>query len=432
VTGTCGAGQYVQSVNVAGTVGCGTDANSGGDITSVNAGTGLTGGATSGDATLAVAVPLNLTQAASSGSALTASITDGASTSQVQSITQAGIAPGLSVTLNNASNGARGIDVDQNGVGPGVFADSVGGTAVRGITHAISAAGVIGDNDRGEAVVGRTQNGVASNDATCCSGIGAVVGRADGPGGYGTRGFVTDINGGIGALGQAGVSAGTGTGVRGENLNAGNPGNGVEGATNGSGNGVVGTTSGAGNAGLFNGHVQINGGLDVTGVKNFKIDDPRDPANRSLSQTAIESDQLAVIYSGNVTTGSNGSATVKLPAYATSLAADWRYQLTSIGSFTQAIVGRKVDVAGTFVVRTRKPGTEVSWTVIGKRIDAFARKNPIVAVQAKKGKDRGRYLNPGAYGQPKSRGVAQPPVGEAIAAFGRDRLVSDAPAGTRP
>src|SRR4051794_358798 len=100
---------------------------------------------------------------------------------------------------------------------------------------------------------------------------------------------------------------------------------------------------------------------------------------------------------------------------ATALAGDWRYQLTPIGSFTNAIVGREVDRAGTFVIRTRKPDTKVSWTIIGERIDPYARKNPIVAIQAKKGKDRGRYLNPDAYGQPRLENV-RPPIGQALAA----------------
>ena len=351
-----------------------------------------------------------------------------ASTNGVESLTQAGIGNGLSVAMNNASNGARAIDVDQNGVGPGVFVDDTGGNAIWGLTGSISAAALLGDSSSGEVVVGRQNGAVCEANIGFCNGIGAVVGRMDGRGGYGVRGFVTDPNGGIGVLGQTGISGGTGTGLRGENVNVANAGNGVEGATNGSGSGVVGSTSGSGNAGLFNGHVQINGGLDVTGTKNFKIDDPRDPANRSLTQTAIESDQLAVIYSGNVTTGAGGSATVELPDYATALAADWRYQLTPIGSFTEAIIGREVDASGTFVVRTRKPGTKVSWTVIGRRIDPYAKKNPIVAVQRKAGKERGRYLNPGAYGKPRSAGVAQPPVGEAIAAASPNRrLASDSP-----
>ncbi len=54
VAGTCLPGQFMVGVNANGGVACSADANSGGDITSVAAGFGLTGGGLSGDATLAV------------------------------------------------------------------------------------------------------------------------------------------------------------------------------------------------------------------------------------------------------------------------------------------------------------------------------------------------------------------------------------------
>jgi len=55
VTGMCdGAGQSIKTIAANGTVTCEFDDNSGGDITAVNAGAGLIGGALSGDATLAV------------------------------------------------------------------------------------------------------------------------------------------------------------------------------------------------------------------------------------------------------------------------------------------------------------------------------------------------------------------------------------------
>jgi hypothetical protein len=52
VTGTCSSGQSIQNVNQDGTVLCAPSGS--GDITAVNAGSGLNGGATTGDATLAV------------------------------------------------------------------------------------------------------------------------------------------------------------------------------------------------------------------------------------------------------------------------------------------------------------------------------------------------------------------------------------------
>jgi hypothetical protein len=52
VTGSCAANNSIRTINEDGTVVCEFDNNSGGDITSVNAGSGLSGGGTNGDVTL--------------------------------------------------------------------------------------------------------------------------------------------------------------------------------------------------------------------------------------------------------------------------------------------------------------------------------------------------------------------------------------------
>ncbi|MBL0153290.1 MAG: hypothetical protein IPP93_07340 [Chitinophagaceae bacterium] len=146
-----------------------------------------------------------------------------ANTNTAVAVATNGIGSGITVTMPNASNGARGIDVNQSGVGPGVFSVSAGGSGVWGITSSISAAGVIGDNTFGEAVVGRNRGG---------NGVGAVVGRNDSSG-YGVRGFNT--KNGIGVLGQTGISGGTGIGGRFENVNAANPTPVLQAAGNGTG-----------------------------------------------------------------------------------------------------------------------------------------------------------------------------------------------------
>jgi hypothetical protein len=164
-----------------------------------------------------------LSTAIGTGEAGNFRVQNAASTTPALRVSTTGIGNGISVQLTNASNGARGIDVLQTGVGPGVFATSAGGNAVWGITSSISAAGVIGDNTFGEAVVGRNRGGV---------GVGAVVGRNDSSG-YGVRGFNTKD--GIGVLGQAGISGGTGVGGRFENVNAANGSDALQAVTNGTG-----------------------------------------------------------------------------------------------------------------------------------------------------------------------------------------------------
>lgn len=54
VSGACATGAFLQGVNQDGTVVCGSDSTGTGDITGVAAGTGLSGGGTSGDVTLTV------------------------------------------------------------------------------------------------------------------------------------------------------------------------------------------------------------------------------------------------------------------------------------------------------------------------------------------------------------------------------------------
>jgi hypothetical protein len=326
----------------------------------------------------------------------------------------------------SASTGARGISVNQTGVGPGVFVNDVGGNALWGITGSISSAAVIGDSSSGEAVVGRQTGAICENNPGNCNGIGSVVGRHDGEGGYGVRGFVTDPNGAIGVLGQAGISGGSGVAVRGENVNAASSRNAVEAVTNGSGSALL---AQAAQAATFNGNVTVNGNMTVTGTKSgFHIDDPRAPTERTLTHTPLETDTLAVTYSGNVRTGADGRATVKLPSYATAIARDWRYQLTPIGRFGQAIVERELR-GGRFVIRTEHGNTKVSLTVTGTRTDPQAKAHGVDPVADKHGAERGRYLEPSLYGAPASRSSVERlrleggPRGRVAAA--RERLASE-------
>jgi hypothetical protein len=370
---SCPLGQYLRAVAQNGTVTCGTDADSGGDITAVSAGNGLSGGGTSGDVSLAVTAPLSL------------SIPGNAQANPVVSLTQGTSSPALSISAQ-----ANGVDAT---------------------TGSISSAALVGRGSTGEVVVGIN---TAGQNHTCgsisCAGIGAVVGRHDGNGGYGVRGFQTSSAGGIGVLGQAGISGGTGVGVRGENVNANNASNAVEGVTNGSGAGIMGQGT---LAGLFNGNVHVTGNLTVDGTKTgFHIDDPRAPATRTLSHTPVDTDRLSVQYTGNVRTGRDGRASVRLPGYATAIAGDWRYELTPIGTFGQAIVEREV-ARGVFVIRTQHPFTKVSWMVTGIRHDPQALKDPIVVVQEKRAAQRGHYLDPSLYGHSaSSAAVARAPLEE--------------------
>ena len=149
----------------------------------------------------------------------------------------------------------------------------------------------------------------------------------------------------------------------------------------------------------------VSGNLSVTGTKNFKIDHPADPANKYLLHASVESSEVLNVYSGNVVTDARGRAVVALPEWFEALNEDPRYQLTVIGRFAQAIVARKVE-NNRFEIKTSAPKVEVSWQVTAVRSDAVMVKHPFRAEEDKPLAERGRYLNPEAFGLPPERGVA--------------------------
>ena len=156
-------------------------------------------------------------------------------------------------------------------------------------------------------------------------------------------------------------------------------------------------------------NIIVFGSLNVVGSKNFKIDHPLDPANKYLFHSCVESNQPLLIYSGNVITDAQGKAEVIMPSYFEALNINYRYQLTVVGEeFAQARVSRKIN-NNSFSVKTDKPNIELSWQVTGERNDAYSKAHPYVAEQDKKPGDRGKYLAPELFGQPKEMGIGYRP-----------------------
>jgi hypothetical protein len=141
------------------------------------------------------------------------------------------------------------------------------------------------------------------------------------------------------------------------------------------------------------------------GVKEFHIDHPLDPANKFLNHASVESNEVLNVYSGNIITGADGTATVELPDYFSALNADFRYQLTVIGQFAQAIVFREIE-NNVFVVKTDKPAVKVSWQVTARRQDAWMRTHSLQVEEDKPEEERGYYLNPELFGQPEERSLS--------------------------
>jgi hypothetical protein len=250
---------------------------------------------------------------------------------------------------------------------------------------------------------------------------GDSVDFAGGHGVFSQGGNSDNFRAGDGALSRGGDSvtgqAGVGVGANGGDSSRGNAGVGLFafGGTSDHAGGIAGdgivvhagfARNGAAKAlaGNFTGDVLIDGALNVTGTKNFRIDNPLDPENKYLLHAAIESSEVLNIYSGNVVTDANGDAVVVLADWFEALNRDIRYQLTVVGTFAQAIVSEKVR-HNRFAIRTTAPNVEVSWQVTGVRADPVMLRNPFKAEEDKPAHERGTYLTPEAYGQPYERGT---------------------------
>jgi len=246
-----------------------------------------------------------------------------------------------------------------------------------------------------------------------------VVGQASGNSGVGVIGEIVSGGTGIGVQGKA-LPGSAGQGVWGESsASVGISGFGPDGVDgighSGSGSGVfafndsTGDALAAGNqsggfAGFFLGDVDVDGNLSKAGG-SFKIDHPLDPANKYLYHSFVESPDMMNIYNGNVTTDGQGNAVVSLPEWFEALNRDFRYQLTVVGQFAQAMVASKVS-NHQFIIKTDKPNVEVSWQVTGIRQDAWANAHRIPVEVQKSGRDRGLYLHPELFGASADKSLA--------------------------
>ncbi len=168
-----------------------------------------------------------------------------------------------------------------------------------------------------------------------------------------------------------------------------------------------GLTSGTGPSFTVDGNANVTttGNLYVGGTLTkasgtFKIDHPLDPANKYLYHSFVESPDMKNIYDGVVVTDRHGLATVELPSYFEALNQDFRYQLTVIGQFAQAIVAQEI-TNNSFTIKTNKHSVKVSWQVTGIRHDAYADAHRVVVEETKPDKERGTYLHPELFSTPQ-------------------------------
>jgi len=129
----------------------------------------------------------------------------------------------------------------------------------------------------------------------------------------------------------------------------------------------------------------------------YKIDHPQDPENMYLTHSDVSSPEQKNVYDGTVVTDMNCNAVVALPSYFESLNGDFRYQLTVVGDFAQAIISEEIK-DNQFTIKTDKPSVKVCWQVTGIRKDAFAKSRSTEIEVFKDTDERGLYQNPEIYG----------------------------------
>ena len=293
-----------------------------------------------------------------------------ATTGQPKALAALTYAPSGTAVHATGNTGGIGVRAQTTGAGPAIVAENLGTT---GLATALRA-------------VGGSPNGTTSVfEATGGVGAWAIEARTSGSTGLGVYAKVDNASAGTAAAAVLGeVNSANAVAIRGVNSVSG------------------------GLAGRFEGNVNVVGTLSAT-TKLFRIDHPLDPANRYLQHIAIESDEMANLYSGNVVTDAKGYARVDLPAWFEALNGDFRYQLTVIGSFARAMVAEEV-AGNRFAIRTDEPNTKVSWQVTGIRQDAWAERNRIPVELDKTEAERGKFLHPEAHGAPADKriGVGDP------------------------
>ncbi len=249
------------------------------------------------------------------------------------------------------------------------------------------------------AVYGETQSGLDAAAGV----FGALNNTAAGPGASGVIGVCVDQT--AQTNGVWGDHATVGLGVFGTSQD----GFGVAGlawGTQAENVGVYGESkaTGVGWAGYMFGDLGVVGQI-YTGSAAFLIDHPLAPQTRVLVHSAVHSPDMMNVYNGNVTLDANGEAQVRLPAYFEALNGEYRYQLTPIGAPAPGLYVAREISGNTFRIAGGRPGMKVSWMVTGIRRDATAMHLNRRVERDKRPSQRGRYVDPAAYGAPRSQSL---------------------------
>jgi len=170
-----------------------------------------------------------------------------------------------------------------------------------------------------------------------------------------------------------------------------------------------------GYAGWFDGDVYVNGVLSALN-KQFKIDDPLDPAHKYLVHSSVESSDMLNLQRQHQDRRArlrHGHDAALVPG----VEPQFRYQLTIVGTRGwNARVVKEIE-HNRFTIQTDQPNVKVSWQVTGIRHDRYANAHRTQVVAPKTGADQGKYLQPELYGKPQSKAIGEAPSSKAPAAL---------------
>jgi hypothetical protein len=174
--------------------------------------------------------------------------------------------------------------------------------------------------------------------------------------------------------------------------------------------GILSSVSGAGTlwAGFFVGNVHITGTLSKQGG-GFLIDHPEAPDDKTLRHNFVESPEHLCVYRGKVTLNARGRATVRLPRYFAALTDEQAatVHLTPVGR-EPSPASYQWNQRHTAVTVFGPADAEVAYLVLAARDDPVVRQleRPVEEAKGNGNFEKGRLLNPEAFGRPPEMGVA--------------------------
>jgi hypothetical protein len=322
-----------------------------------------------------------------SGVAVNASSTYASSAYSTVQATIASTTVGVGAVLGSSSAAGYGVAGQVTAAGTAtaaVYGSNLRTTGGEGV-YGIGVQGVVGENNNiGAGAVFAINDAAASGSEANNSyapgvigeGFVGLIGESQTDGGYGVYGFNVNTNLATGHDQEGVFGLGYYAGVEGQ-------------ANYASGYGV----------GSIGNSIAI-GDVDATGLKNFLIDNPLDPANKCLKHTCPESNEPIDFYRGNVILDANGKATVTLPDYFSAININYSYILTAVGAAAPNLHIDKEIAGNTFSIAGGKAGLKVSWQVTSTRNDAYMKLHPeeMNAEPAKESWQKGKYFLPEAYG----------------------------------